>query len=178
MWTIPGFPDDSILLANVTSFDHTSNLNLRFPTIPQRTLPVWIPTFFDTSYWYFSTGWLLILLMFKHLRTVKLNLPSYLQIHFDPHQTAELLLSFLIPFQHSFLHDLELVQDNLWLRKIIEIMIYLTSFSVLFWTFVFGTSMNIFYLTHNNSSLQESIFFHNRFLGRVCQTFRTNRLKE
>ena len=130
MWTIPGFPDDSILLANVTSFDHTSNLNLRFPTIPQRTLPVWIPTFFDTSYWYFSTGWLLILLMFKHLRTVKLNLPSYLQIHFDPHQTAELLLSFLSPFQHSFLHDLELVQDNLWLRKITEIMIYLTSFSV------------------------------------------------
>ncbi len=44
MCTIPGRPVLSILLASVTSLLHTSNLNLRLPTIPQRTVPVWMPT--------------------------------------------------------------------------------------------------------------------------------------
>ena len=37
-------PVDSITLAKSTSCDQTSNLNLLVPTIPQRTVPVWMPT--------------------------------------------------------------------------------------------------------------------------------------
>jgi hypothetical protein len=31
------------LLANVTSLDQTSNLNRFLPTMPHRTVPVWMP---------------------------------------------------------------------------------------------------------------------------------------
>ncbi|VDP65993.1 unnamed protein product [Schistosoma curassoni] len=44
MCTFPASPLDSISLANVTSFDQTSNLKRLVPTIPQITLPVCTPT--------------------------------------------------------------------------------------------------------------------------------------
>ena len=39
----PGMPPDSMWLANVTSYDHTSNCHLRRPSTPHRTEPEWIP---------------------------------------------------------------------------------------------------------------------------------------
>lgn len=43
-WTRPGSPPDSMWLASVTSFDHTSNCHLRRPRTPHRTRPEWMPT--------------------------------------------------------------------------------------------------------------------------------------
>lgn len=46
----PGIPPASMLLAKVTSLDHTSNCHFRNPKTPQCTLPEWIPTLiFSTS---------------------------------------------------------------------------------------------------------------------------------
>jgi hypothetical protein len=39
----PGIPPDSMWLANVTSYDHTSNCHLRRPSTPHSTEPEWIP---------------------------------------------------------------------------------------------------------------------------------------
>lgn len=39
----PGMPPDSMWLASVTSYDHTSNCHLRRPSTPHRTEPEWIP---------------------------------------------------------------------------------------------------------------------------------------
>ena len=48
--TYPGTPPASMLLASVTSFDHTSNCHFLNPSTPQCTRPVWTPTrMFSTS---------------------------------------------------------------------------------------------------------------------------------
>ncbi|KAK3780984.1 hypothetical protein RRG08_052131 [Elysia crispata] len=44
MWTLPGSPVDSMVLASVTSLLHTSNLKRTVPTIPHSTVPVCTPT--------------------------------------------------------------------------------------------------------------------------------------
>lgn len=48
-YTYPAKPLDSILLASSTSLEYTSNCHWRWPRIPAKIAPVWIPTRISTG---------------------------------------------------------------------------------------------------------------------------------
>lgn len=58
VWSYPGIPPASILLATVTSVDQTSYCQRFCPSTPPRTVPLCTPTLMSTSVWVFSRTYL------------------------------------------------------------------------------------------------------------------------